>query len=224
MNEHPILNPGKHAQKAAALTIIVATALALSTLPVRAQQYKVIGADGKVTYTDRPPVVAGDRISKFNAKVASSSPDALLPAELRQVAQRYPVTLYVTPDCAPCDSARQFLQQRGIPHVEKTVTSAEDGEALMRLTGGRDAPALSIGAQVVRGMSAETWTSYLDAAGYPKESKLPAAYQFPAATPMTERREVAREEASARQPSLLDNAKEVRPYTAPGSGRPGFSF
>jgi hypothetical protein len=83
---------------------------------------------------------------------------------------------------------------------------------------------VTIGAQVVRGMSAESWTSYLDAAGYPKESKLPASYQFPAATPLTERREIAREEASARQPSLLEDAKEVRPYTPPGSGRPGFSF
>lgn len=224
MNEHPIPNTAPRAALAAALTMLTATLLAFSALPGWAQQYKVIAADGKVTYTDRPPVAAGERISRLKANAGPSASDAALPAELRQATQRYPVTLYVTPECTPCDTGRQFLRQRGVPHAEKNVTTTEDGDALMRLTGGRDAPALTIGAQVVRGMSSETWTSYLDAAGYPKESKLPAGYQFPAATPLTERREVAQEGTSARPPALLDDAKEVRPYTPPGSGNPGFRF
>lgn len=224
MNKHPIPNTGRPARFASALTVAMTTLLALSALPASAQQYKVIGADGKVTYTDRPPVVAGDRVSKFNADGKSSTSEVALPVELREAAQRYPVILYVTANCTPCDSARQFLRQRGIPHLEKNVVTVEDGDALLRLTGGRDAPTLAIGAQVVRGLSADSWTSYLDAAGYPKESKLPASYQFPAATPLTARREVAREEASARQPSLLDDAKDVRPSTPPGSANPGFRF
>lgn len=224
MNKHPTSTPGLSAWHACGWTLLTATLLALTAPSAQAQQYKVIGADGKVTYTDRPPVVAGNRISKFKANAGASDVDETLPAELRQAAQRYPVTLYVTSDCAPCDSARQFLRQRGVPHVEKSVTTIEDGEALRRLTGGLDAPALTIGAQVMRGMSSETWTSYLDAAGYPKESRLPAGYQFPAATPLTERREVLRGETSARPPSLLDDAKEVRPYTPPGNGNSGFRF
>ena len=199
-------------------------ALAASSLACAAQ-YKVVGADGKVTYTDRPPLAAGDRISSLRGLPPSAASGiAALPLDVRQAAQRYPVTLYVTANCAPCDSARQFLRQRGIPHTEKSVVTGEDGEALLRLTGGRDAPSVSIGAQVVRGLSTDTWASYLDAAGYPKESKLPASYQFPPATPLTERREVAREDTSARQPPLLDEAKEVRPYTPPGTGSPGFRF
>ncbi len=224
MNKHPIPNPARPARFASASTMAMTTLLALSALPASAQQYKVIGADGKVTYTDRPPVVTGDRISKFKPEGTSSTAEVALPVEVREAAQRYPVTLYVTANCPPCDSARQFLRQRGVPHLEKNVITGEDGEALQRLTGGRDAPTVAIGAQVVRGLSTESWTSYLDAAGYPKESKLPASYQFPTATPLTARREVAREDASARQPSLLDDAKEVRPYTPPGSGTPGFRF
>lgn len=215
---------GPPARLVCAWALAAATLMMLSAVPASAQQYKVIGADGKVTYTDRPPLAAGDRISKFQAQTRPLNANLALPLEVREAVQRYPVTLYVTPDCPPCDSGRQFLRQRGIPHVEKNVSTIEDSETLARLTGTRDAPALTIGAQVVRGMSAEAWTSYLDAAGYPKESKLPASYQFPAATPLTEKREVAREEASARQPALLEDAKEVRPYTPPGSGRPGFSF
>ncbi|MBP6225199.1 MAG: glutaredoxin family protein [Rhizobacter sp.] len=221
MKKHPVLNAAK---LASAWVMAGAALLPLSALPAAAQQYKVVGADGKVTYTDRPPLAAGDRISHFKAKSTPLNPDAALPVEVREAAKRYPVTLYVTPDCSPCDSARQFLRQRGIPHVEKNVTTTEDAEALVSLTGARDAPVLAIGSQVLRGMSSESWASYLDAAGYPKDSKLPSTYQFPAATPLTERREVAREEASARQPALLDSAKEVRPYTPPGSGSAGFRF
>lgn len=224
MNKHSNLKDGRPVQPAAACAMAVAMLLMLPAAPASAQQYKVIGADGRVTYTDRPPLAAGDRMSKLKAQGRPVSTEAALPVEVREAAQRYPVTLYVTPDCPPCDAGRQFLRQRGIPHAEKNVSTVEDTEALARVTGSRDAPALTIGAQVVRGMSVESWTSYLDAAGYPKESKLSATYQFPAATPLTERREVAREEASARQPSLLEDAKEVRPYTPPGSGRPGFSF
>ncbi len=224
MNTLRTPNSCKPARLASALPLLTASLLALTALPALAQQYKVVGADGKVTYTDRPPAVAGDRISSFKTNARSLSSEAALPAEVRQAAQRYPVTLYVTANCPPCDSARQLLRQRGIPHTEKNVITGEDGEALLRLTGGRDAPTVSIGSQVVRGLSAESWVSYLDAAGYPKESKLPASYQFPAATPLTERREIAREEASARPPALLDEAKEVRPYTPPGTGSSGFRF
>ncbi len=205
---------------------VVWAALVVCALPTQAQQYKVIGANGKVTYTDRPPVVAGDRVSPLKSPGPSSAnpADAALPLEVRQAVQRYPVTLFVTGNCAPCDSARQFLRQRGIPHTEKTVATAEDGEALLRVTGGRDAPAATIGAQVVRGLSTESWASYLDAAGYPKASKLPANYQFAAATPLTERRDAVRPEKSARPPPLLNEAQELRPNTPPTPASSGFKF
>ena len=48
---------------------------------------------------------------------------ASLPFELRQVAARYPVTFYSGADCAPCGSARVFLNARGIPFTEKTVST-----------------------------------------------------------------------------------------------------
>jgi len=69
--------------------------------------------------------------------------------------------------------------------------SPEDSEALERLSGGRDAPTLAIGTQMMRGFAPEVWSSYLDAAGYPRESRLPAGYQYAAATPIVERREAA---------------------------------
>jgi glutaredoxin len=181
-------------------------------------QYKVIGADGKVTYTDRAPTTTQGKVSTMNSRGGSSAPvDVSLPFELRQVATRYPVTLYTADTgCDPCAAARQMLRRRGVPYAEKTVVSAEDGEALERLSGGRDAPTLSIGSQTLRGLAPEVWNSYLDAAGYPRESRLPANYQYPQATPLVER-QVARQQAAAPAPAPA-------PTPAPQPGAAGIKF
>ena len=165
---------------------------ALAALPSQAQ-YKVVGPDGKVTYTDRQPTAGDGKVSSLGARgIAPTATDSNLPFELRQPVARYPVTLYVSGgNCEPCEASRQLLRQRGVPFTEKQILSAEDSEALERVTGGRDVPALSIGAQTLRGLAASVWSSYLDAAGYPRESRLPVTYQNPAATPLTERREAA---------------------------------
>ena len=177
----------------------------LAALPVQAQ-YKVIGADGKVTYTDRPPTTHEGKVTSLTSRPGASggSSDAALPLELRQVASRFPVTLYtMTGACEPCESARQLLRQRGVPFAEKQVQSADDSEALERSTGSRDVPTLNIGTQTLRGLAPEVWGSYLDAAGYPRESRLPATYQYPPAGPIVERREasVARPPVRPAQPA-----------------------
>lgn len=165
----------------------------LTCLPAQAL-YKVVGPDGKVTYTDRIPSASDGKVTPLGA-AGNSAPAAdatALPFELRQITARYPVTLFSIADCAPCDSGRALLRQRGIPHTERLIVTEEDAEAMQRLTGTRDAPTLLIGQQPLRGLSAETWNAYLDSAGYPKESRLPPGYQFATATPLTERREPAR--------------------------------
>ena len=179
-----------------AAVLLLAAALPASAL------YKVVGPDGKVTYTDRPPppAAAGGTPAARVTPLAStaSAPGAAdtalqaLPAELRQAATRYPATLYVIPNCAPCESARALLRQRGVPYTEKMVATEDDAQALQRLTGTRNAPTLTLGAQPLDGLSPDAWNAYLDSAGYPRQSRLPAGYQFQAATPLVDRRDTAR--------------------------------
>lgn len=178
--------------------------------------YKVVGPDGRVTYTDRPPAPAEGRASPVNTRTGASEPATALPAELRQAASRYPVTLYtIANDCEPCAAARELLRKRGIPYAERQVISGEDGEAFQKLTGGRDAPVLAIGAQQLKGLSPDTWNGYLDSAGYPRESKLPPGYAFAAPQPLTER------QAPAPRPAPVQPAAEPAPAatTAPGTIR-----
>lgn len=160
--------------------------------------YKVVGPDGKVTYTDRPPAATQGRISPINARTGTAEDSGALPAELRQVTSRYPVTLYtVANGCEPCSAARELLRKRGIPHAERQVVGPEDSEAFVKLTGGRDAPVLAIGAQQLKGLTPDTWNSYLDAAGYPRESKLPPGYAFASPQPLTERQSATPKPAPA---------------------------
>jgi len=160
--------------------------LALCALaPLAQAQYKVIDANGKVTYTDQPPATPGARVQSVKVGPSAGAPPlSTLPAELRAAAGKYPVTLYSGPGCRPCDSGRQLLLQRGIPFAERRVESAADAQALSQLSGERSLPLLTIGSQQLKGLVSADWHSYLDAAGYPRESKLTASYRAPAATPL----------------------------------------
>ena len=152
---------------------------------VQAQKvYRIVSADGKITFSDKPP--ASDAQGKVAPSGSASGGSAgnTLPFELRQIASKYPVTLYVGDNCAPCTSAKALLLGRGIPFAEKTVTSGDDIQALQRLSGETSLPFATIGSQQLKGYSDAEWAQFLNAAGYPASSVLPASYRQPAATPL----------------------------------------
>lgn len=164
------------------------------------QIYKIVGPDGRVTFSDKPPLEATGKGSASAAMPVSPGGANVggLPYELRQVASRYPVTLYTAPSCNACDSGRAFLSSRGIPFAERTVTTAEDFDALKRLASTNSVPLLTIGAQQIKGYGETEWAQFLDAAGYPKSSQLPRGYSQSAPAPMValEQARPARAEAA----------------------------
>ena len=146
--------------------------------------YRVVGPDGKVTFSDKPPADAKPAATVGGTSRPTDNKPAL-PYELQQLAGKYPVTLYSTNGCGPCDSGRALLTKRGIPFVEKTVNTNEDMAAFARISKENAMPLLMIGGQAVKGYSDSEWSSYLDAAGYPKQSVLPASYRPAAAEPLS---------------------------------------
>ena len=160
-------------------------ALLLAAGAAQAQLYRSVGPDGTVTYSDKPPANAAPaRPTRAGGAGDEGGGGSALPYDLAQVAGRYPVTLYTTNECAPCDQGRSVLAGRGIPFTEKTVNTNDDIAALKRLGGDGNLPMLTIGGQRLSGFSNADWNQYLDAAGYPKTSQLPGGYQRPAATPL----------------------------------------
>lgn len=204
------------------LTVIAATALALHSAHGQTV-YRIIGADGKVTFSDKPPVTRDDKTTATGRGGKSLDiGSAPLPYELSQVVGRFPVTLYTSTNCAPCGSGRTLLTSRGIPFSERTVTTNEDVEALTRISGEGSLPFLTIGGQKIKGYSDAEWTQYLDVAGYPSSSKLPANYRSPAASPL-----VAVQKPEVVTPPARTAAAPAAPAPAPentGSNPAGIRF
>ncbi|MFM7332276.1 MAG: glutaredoxin domain-containing protein [Brachymonas sp.] len=166
-------------------------AIASFSSQIAAQQmYRIVGPDGRVTFSDQPPPptanvkVTTGRSGNFNE---SSAAGGALPFELRSIVQRFPVTVYTGKDCGPCETARNLLRNRGVPFTERTIESQEDAESLKRISGDTSLPFATIGGQQLKGFSDVEWTQFLDAAGYPKTSQLPASYRNPAPAPLVAR-------------------------------------
>jgi len=174
--------------------------------------YRQVDAQGRVTYTDRPPA-ANAQPAAPGRPGAGAGASATLPYELRQVVQRYPVTLYTGDDCAPCETGRNLLLTRGIPFDERTVKTPDDIAALERLSGQNALPLLTVGAQQVKGFADAEWSRYLDAAGYPRSVQLPPGYRPPPAQPM-----VAQQRAAVPEPAAPAGAAPAPAPVAPADG------
>jgi len=184
--------------------------LLMAMAPALAQGvYRIVGPDGRVTFSDQPP--AADAAPRTpTAAAPSTAGNAQLPFALRQVVTRYPVTLYTSPECAPCNSGRNMLNARGIPYTEKTITTNNDADALKRLSGDASLPVLTIGSQQLKGYSETEWTQFLNAAGYPAQSALPSGYRRPGPSPLVSA-QAATPAAGDRAAAPADNAQPASP-------------
>lgn len=131
--------------------------------------YRWVDQDGKVHYGDRPPPPKAARDVKERRY---SVPEAgrTMSHAMRQAAESFPVTLYVTAECTTaCKEGRDYLGRRGIPFEEKTVSSNDEITALRDRLGGGDVmvPVLQVGEKSSKGFLAPAWAGLLDAAGYP---------------------------------------------------------
>ncbi|MCL4770262.1 MAG: glutaredoxin family protein [Burkholderiaceae bacterium] len=161
-----------------------ATGALLATATQAQQVHRIVGPDGKVTFSDRAPEDKKAQSTVLSTASGGAASNPALPTELRQIASRFPVTLYTGESCSPCQQARQLLVQRGVPFTERSVNTNDDLDALRRLSGESALPFGTIGRQQLKGFSDAEWTQYLDAAGYPAQSRLPRGYTQPAATPL----------------------------------------
>jgi glutaredoxin len=200
---------GKAKSKSALLTALAGAAL-LCAAGANAQVYKWKDAKGVTHFSDNPPA----SVLKQSEVKASSGADAYpaLPYELAQAVRNNPVTLYSSGGCAPCDQARNFLKQRGIPFTEKTVSSDDDQQKLKEAGSDGQVPLLLVGRHKLAGFESGAWKDALDAASYPSQSLLPRGYQFakatPAAPPKPNTQDVAAAQAARREADAASEAEE----------------
>jgi glutaredoxin len=191
--------------KQTAFALAVASVLSLSTASA---QYKWTDAEGRTIYGDNPPREARN-VQRVDARGASGDADALsgLPFEARRAATQFPVLLYTTVNCVPCDSARELLRARGIPYGERTVSSKEDSDQLDKLGLGNRLPVLTIGRQIQREFETGAWHAALDAAGYPRAGQLPRNWPV-APVPLTPRQSESRPAPGSETPAGVQKTNQ----------------
>jgi glutaredoxin len=151
--------------------VILSAALLTTSLAVAQNTYRWVDKDtGQTIFSDQPPppgakhvvtITAGERIDEQQ-----------LPYATRQAAEKFPVTLYTTATCVDeCKQARDMLNRRGIPFLEKMLKSNEESAELSKILGSEAAvPSLIVGQQTFKGLDSGAWSNLLDLAGYPKSA------------------------------------------------------
>lgn len=180
-------------------SILRAAALLLLFASSAQAQYKWISPDGTVGYGDRPPPPGARIIDGLRGTATpAGSAEAALPYALRTAVARFPVTLYTTPRCEPCDLGRAHLKKRGIPFAERTIVTQADVDVLKKLgSSGEMLPVLGVGNERTDGYESGSWDRLLDAGGFPKSSMLPSNYKAPAPQVLAERSAGAKDSAGA---------------------------
>jgi glutaredoxin len=111
----------------------------------------------------------------------------MLPYQVRRAATTYPVMLFTSSKCPPCNTAREFLVKRGIPFAERTIVTGDDSVELKRLTQAEGVPVVTVGTAPLIGFDPDEWNLTLDASGYPKTSQLTVAFKQEPARPLTQK-------------------------------------
>ena len=185
-------------------------------------QYKYVDANGHVSYSDQPPPSTARDVTQKKLG-DTTSPATALPFELQQAASKYPVALYTGDHCAPCDEARAYLRNRGIPFTEKTITSEDDIAAFKRQSPDGTAPVVDVGGRKAIGFAQSSLSALLDNAGYPATSVLPRDYQNPAPTPLSPNTKPAAQPIVP-QPQARNTPAAAPAAQPPSNAPPGFHF
>ena len=128
--------------------------------------YKSQGVDGRVVYSDKPPVVGRlEKTMKFDNLPRTPLPAAAA-AQLQQLQQaqkvRPPTTpsppvssavLYLAAWCGYCTKARAYLASKGIAYRDVDIDSRDGMAAFAQVGGGTGVPLLVAAGHTVRGFS-----------------------------------------------------------------------
>jgi len=134
------------------------------------EYYRGTNQSGKVKYYgDQLPLSKDVVVEKKVFKVAPDPENADMPYETRIAHEHFPVTLYTSNDCKEkCVRAKDFLDNRGIPFVEKSLSSKRAISDFEDQSGSDAIPTLGVGKNYFADFSAKQWNSELDIAKYPK--------------------------------------------------------
>jgi glutaredoxin len=127
-------------------------------------------AEGNSTFREHCPPGTVQKGEKKLPGNATSGGETEAPVDVKEVAAKHPVLLYVAPKCNACDLVRKQLQNRGVPFTEKDASNdIKVQDELKALIGGSTltVPAVSVDKVTLTDYNQQALDSALDKAGYP---------------------------------------------------------
>jgi glutaredoxin len=148
-----------------ALMLLVGALLA--TAAQAATVYKSVGADGKITYSDEPPVNARESkamkiadgpvtplpasVLKYRAELAKGARGRI--DNVAGVANASGTTLFSANWCGYCKKAKAYLSAKGVAYRDVDIDSPDGAKAFFAAGGGGGVPLLLVDGQRVSGFS-----------------------------------------------------------------------
>ena len=141
----------------------------LVSAPVQAAKlYKWVDERGNITYLDHPPPEGQGRVEEKTLRLKPGGDEG--DPSSAAAAAKFPVTLYMTPRCSPCDAVRAHLKRRKIPFTEIDVSekNPQAQEEMRQKVQEVAVPTITVGSKIMRGYIDSLLDGELDQAGYPK--------------------------------------------------------
>ena len=144
-----------------------------------AGMYKIVGADGAITYSDNPPVESRTaKVSQIKIQsyvgpaqmgTVAAKPDwaAILKRPIAvaskpdSAASRGSLVMFSTPTCGYCKRAKAYMSAKGIAYEEVDVEQPGKGLDEYSRLGGRGVPFFVLGDKTMTGFSEERLNSML---------------------------------------------------------------
>jgi len=140
--------------------IFLLLCLALAAPAAQAEIYKVVGADGKVSYTDKEPQPNSGKTEKLKIQTYSGTPTV---STYNGAVKR--VTILSAQWCGVCTRAKAYMKDRKIAFEEWDIDQSEYARTKMNELGAKGVPVILVGKQKMVGFSAETLEEMIKNAG-----------------------------------------------------------
>lgn len=116
----------------------------------QAEVYKIIGADGKVSYTDKEPESASAKTEKLKIQTYSGAPTvSTYNGSVRKV------TILSAQWCGVCRKAKAYMNSKKIAFEEWDIDQSDFARAKMKELGASGVPVILVGKQKMVGFSPE---------------------------------------------------------------------
>lgn len=126
----------------------------------QAEIYKIIGADGKVSYADKPSQSVTAKTEKLKVQTYSGTPS--VSSYNGSVGK---VTILSAQWCGVCRQAKAYMKSRKISFEEWDIDQSDYARSKIRELGAKGVPVILVGKQKMVGFSPEGLDDMLQKAG-----------------------------------------------------------